>query len=220
VLALVAADWHQVRLASLPLAVTGAMHLLTAVVHSRELAGGTWPYAWWILGALVPILLAAAPARRSAPRPRQPLPMWLRWLCLGNGAVLVYVCVVLLIVPQAALNRGPWDLTPLLVRTFASGLLGLGLLLALIGDANDVRQVRIASVQPLLFGVCLAVQLARFGSQVDWSHPVLLVLLADLLLFSAIFGLAWVRGLNAPRPTYRATAAAVPGAAISLGRRR
>jgi hypothetical protein len=55
-----------------------------------------------------------------------------------------------------------------------------------MGAENDRRRVHLATLMPLTLAPALLVQFLRFGAEVRWDNPWLLLFLADVALLAAL----------------------------------
>lgn len=131
---------------------------------------------WLAVYVLVPVGMLAAlwPQERAPgadPPARAPVPRLLRAALAVESAVLTAVGAALFVAPGTATATWPWALTPLTARVVAAWLLAFGLATALAAVAGDLRRLRTAAVAYTVFGVLVAVAVARFAGTVAWGDP-------------------------------------------------
>ena len=198
--ALLVDRWERLRVFVLPAAVFSSIELAVTFLHWDRFRVGTIPFAVWFASYILPPPLFGFfywwQQRRAVPMGigiRQPLPSWFRRLCAVNGAALVVVFAVVLASPGLLIAAGPWMFTPLTVRALCGWLISLGLLLLSVAAENDWRRVRLGTLMPMALGPALLLQLGRFGAEVRWDNPWLLLLLADILVLGAVCAVLWLR---------------------------
>jgi hypothetical protein len=79
--------------------------------------------------------------------------------------------VVLFGTPTTATGLWPWTLTPLTARVVAAWLVAFGVATALAAVVGDLERLRTAAIAYTVFGVLVAVAVARFSGTVEWSEP-------------------------------------------------
>jgi hypothetical protein len=186
-------SWERLRVIVLPSLVFTATELLVTFLHWDRFKVGTLPFYVWFESYLLPPpifgLLYWWQQRRSSPVGSgitAPLAPWLRALLLVDGAVLTLLFGAVLVAPGLLVAAGPWPFTPLTARALSGWGISLGLLLLSMAAENDRHRVRLATLMPLALAPALLVQLMRFGAEVRWANPWLLLFLADVALLAAL----------------------------------
>ena len=95
------------------------------------------------------------------------------------------------LVPSLLQGIGPWDFTPLTVRTLCGWLMAVGLLQLWMSRENDWDRVKLPTAMLILLPATLAFQLLRFRDQVVWANAPLWVFLADLAVVAVILAYLW-----------------------------
>jgi hypothetical protein len=136
--------------------------------------GAAW--FWLTIYVVVPVAMLALllPQERTAgtdPPPRHPVPRVLRGLLGVESVVLTLVGAALFAAPSTAATLWPWPLTPLTARVVAAWLVAFGVATALAAVAGDLERLRTAAIAYTVFGVLVAVALARFAGTVEWADP-------------------------------------------------
>lgn len=190
VLALTARRWEQIRVMMVPAIVFTSMELLATLLHWDKFSVGTTPFAVWFASYLLPppILTACALWQRRgavAGPARQPLPVPLARTMTAAGSLIVAFAVAAFAWPTLLIEAAPWAFTPLTTRAVCGWLAALGLMLALGGRDGDRARLLVLSPFFVLIGPAVALQCARFSSQVDWTHPAVAVGAVVLLAVGA-----------------------------------
>jgi len=123
--------WRSVRPLVLPFGLLGIGLFGATILHADKFFW-TYPLTWiwtliyfilppgvaivWIAHERVPTQFPAADPRLSA----------VRWVCWPLGVVLVVGGVFVYFAPESIANNWPWQVTPLLLRCFASWYLLMG----------------------------------------------------------------------------------------------
>ncbi len=189
--------WGRARLTVWTVLVFTTLTFLVTVVHLDTFHVGTEhptsarlvTWGWLAIYAGVPVamvlalVLQARATGEVGDGVRRPLPVLLRALLLGLGAVLLASGLALLLDPVWASQAWSWPLTPLTGRAVGAWLVGLGWAAAhavLADDATDVRPVGLTGVA---FVVLEGIALARYGEAVAWSQ---------WQAWAYVAGLAWI----------------------------
>jgi hypothetical protein len=205
VAALFVPTWERVRVVILPAAVFTAVELAVTFLHWDRFKLWTAPFNIWFASYVLPPPIFAAlywwQQRRALPVGAgitAPLPEWFRTLCAANGLALLIVFALILVAPGLLVAAGPWMITPLTARALSGWGICLGLLLLSMAAENDWPRVRLGTLMPITLGPALLLQWARFGAEVRWSNPWLIVLLADILLLGGACLALWLNRQPAP----------------------
>lgn len=199
-LPLCARRWEMIRAMILPAALFCAVQLVATFLHWEKFTVGSRPFVVWFASYILPppILVAAYVwHQRRAGTPSaardEPLPSWLRTLCLLCGGALTLSGVIVFVVPTLLIPVFPWTLTPLTARSLCAWLIVVGTLLLSMARENDRSRCRLASLMAIFALPALLLQLLRFRAQVDWSRPALWLGLG-LFAVVALCGLSLARG--------------------------
>lgn len=175
VLVLLARRWEAVRVFVLAGMVFTFVQLVVTVLHWDRFAVGTAPFALWFASYLLPppVFLGCWlwQRRRAVPRDGPPLPAWVRRLLRGAGLLFLLEAVIALAWPASFGAWGPWPITPLNARALGGFFVLAGLMAWLIARENDRDDVRLMSPFLLAMLPVFVLQVMRYASQVDWSHP-------------------------------------------------
>jgi hypothetical protein len=114
--------------------------------------------------------------------------------------VLTVVGAVLFVAPSTATWLWPWPLTPLTARIVAAWLVAFGVATALAAVAGDLERLRTAAIAYTVFGVLVAVAVARFADTVAWGEPAAWVFSAMVV---AVIGTGAAGWRLAPAPSRR-----------------
>jgi hypothetical protein len=131
---------------------------------------------WLAVYVILPVGMLAAlwlqeRAPGADPPKRAPVPRALSAALVVESVVLTVVGAVLFVAPGTATDLWPWPLTPLTARVVAAWLVAFGLATALAAVAGDLRRLRTAAIAYTVFGVAVAVAVARFAGTVAWGDP-------------------------------------------------
>jgi len=186
--------WSDARIAVPSVLVFTALTLLATVLHlakfhlGAEFAAGTRvvAFAWLVLYALVPVLLALLlvdQTRRPGTDPPRLRPLGRATASVVGvqAALLLVVGTVLFITPSRAIDWWPWALTPLTGRAVGAWCVGLGVAAAHALWESDVHRLRPAANAFAVFGVLQVVALVRYGGELDWDATPAPVYVAFLL---------------------------------------
>jgi hypothetical protein len=134
--------------------------------------------AWFWLGvyvvvplAMLALLVPQEQAPGTDPPPRHPVPWVLRGLLAAESVVLTVGGTVLFVAPATAAALWPWPLAPLSARVVAAWLVAFGAATALAAVAGDLERLRTAAIAYTVFGVLVALAVARFPGTVEWGEP-------------------------------------------------
>ncbi|HEX2053955.1 MAG TPA: hypothetical protein VHJ78_09565 [Actinomycetota bacterium] len=203
VLQFLARRWEMIRVI-IPAAIAfTTAELLATFLHWDLFFIGTLRFNIWFASYILPPPLLAImylyQQRLSTEQPvSRPLPRPLRSLFLVLGGLLALDAVVGFVSPAYLTSSFPFPLTPLTARVLSGWVLVLGTLLLSIARENDRDRVRIASPVLILLLPAVAVQLVRFGDQVDFGHP-------RLWANFAVFAVLAVAGIYLARGDWRTT---------------
>src|SRR5262245_3816737 len=124
ILPLFARTWQQVRAMIIPTAIFATAMLLATFLHWDKFSVGTRPFAVCLASYVLPPPIFAAlywgHQQRAAPVGTgitAPIPSWSRAFLRTNGAIVAGLALVLFAVPALLQQTGPWNFTPLTVRT-------------------------------------------------------------------------------------------------------
>jgi len=200
ILALFARRWENIRVFVIASILFSSIELLSTFLHWDRFSVGTIPFNVWFVSYLLPPPLFAFfyiwHERRVAPLPGavdEPLPGGLRLLMAILGALLFLLGLAAFVVPAVVIPLMPWVFTPLTMRALSGWIVATGTMLLSAARENDRTRVRILSPLFVLLLPAVALEVARFSDQIDWSHPGAYGGLVVLILICVI-GLALIRG--------------------------
>jgi hypothetical protein len=175
-LAMLARKWEVARLVVLPAIGFTMIELLATLLHWDKFSVGTAPFYIWFASYLLPppifLIVYLLQQRKAAPRSNdEPLPKVLRWFLAILGGLFVIEAVVSFIYPPYFMGSFPWALTPLTTRALSGWFMSAGGVMLAVAYENNRTRVRIAGPYLALMLPILAVQIARFPQEVDFSHP-------------------------------------------------
>ena len=177
-------------------------HFDSPAWHTRW---GTW--AWLLVYALVPVILAALllcqrTVPGAEPAREDTLPAWARALLLLHAIVLFPLGVALFLLPTVAAPLWPWPLAPLVARAIGVWLLSIGILAAHAAWENEWQRIRSFSGFYAVLGVLQLVALLRYGGEAPWETlaPWLYVLFLLSILLLGVVGLRQTRWGDEPAP--------------------
>jgi hypothetical protein len=162
----------------------------------RPLVAQAAAWFWFTVYVVVPLAMLALllPQERAPgadPPPRAPVPAVLRGLLAVESLVLTVVGIVLFVTPTTASGLWPWQLTPLTARVVAAWLVAFGLATALAAVAGDLERLRTATIAYTVFGVLVAVAVARFAGTVAWGEPAAWVFVAMVVAVIGTGAAGW-----------------------------
>jgi hypothetical protein len=197
------------------LAFTGTL-LLATFWHADEF---NWDPSQTIVGHLWLILYIFEPVTMlyMVPRDvwRRPLatiggPIWrpFRWFLIATTGLLLSDGLLLVINPEFAANRWPWELNPLDARIMAAWFLGWAVWSGTMAFARDWIEIRLPAALFILLGAALTVVNFAFGDLLSDTGPAhayrtgLLILTVLMAGFAAYQEVRRVRGASvvAPEP--------------------
>lgn len=156
--------------------IAGITLLVPTLIHLDRFHMDS-PTGWIWLAAYVAVtpLLAAVTVHQlrepgADPPRRAPMPVAVRGLLAGQGAVLVAVGATLLIAPSTR-SIWPWELTPLTAQAIGGWLLPHGVFILQAAAEADWRRTRPAMANLALLGALTALAVARYPGTVEWSEP-------------------------------------------------
>ncbi|MFW3171745.1 hypothetical protein [Geodermatophilus sp. CPCC 206100] len=205
--------WARTRVPLLTILVFVVITLAATLLHldrfhfaaefaDRPLIAQAAAWFWLTVYVVVPLgmlalLLPQERAAGSDPPATHPVPRVLRGLLGAESVVLTGVGAVLFAAPAAASTLWPWPLTPLTSRAVAAWLVAFGVATALAAVAGDLERLRTASIAYTVFGVLVAVAVARFADTVEWGDPAAWVL---VVMVVAVIGTGAAGWRLAPAP--------------------
>ncbi|MDT0187490.1 hypothetical protein Q9S36_45615 [Microbacterium sp. ARD31] len=204
--------WGRARLTVWTVLVFTTLTFLVTVVHLDKFHLGTehptsarlvtWGWLAIYAGVPVAMVLALVLQSRAAGEVgdgvRRPLPVLLRALLLGLGAVLLAAGLALLVDPVWASQAWSWPLTPLTGRAVGAWLVGLGWAAAHAVLVDDAGQVRPVGLTGAAFVVLEGIALARYGEVIEWSQWQAGAYVAGLAWIAVVSG--WILLLRGGRP--------------------
>ncbi|MGY1641037.1 hypothetical protein ACI782_07850 [Geodermatophilus sp. SYSU D00703] len=205
--------WARTRVPLLTILVFVVVTLAATLMHldrfhlAAEFAGSPFAAraaAWFWLGvyvvvplAMVALLVPQEQAPGTDPPPRHPVPRVLRGLLAAESVVLAGVGALLFVAPATATALWPWSLAPLSARVVAAWLVAFGVATALAAVAGDLERLRTAAIAYTVFGLLVALAVARFPGVVRWGEPAAWVFTVVLVAVVATGAAGW---RLAPRP--------------------
>ena len=193
VLALRTHAWAHARVPVVTVLVFSTLTLAATLLHRDRFHFGADGAiarfaAWFWLGVyvVVPVALVLLAVRQQRmpgvdPDRRQPLPVWLGAVLVGQGAIMLVVGAVLFVSPAQQATLWPWPLTPLTARMVSAWLIAFGVASVLALVERDLERLEISAIAYLLFGVLELLALARYSDSVRWGSAAAVVYLVLLL---------------------------------------
>jgi hypothetical protein len=182
VLAMLARRWENVRVFIIASILFSSTELLATFLHWDRFSVGSLPFNVWFISYILPPPLFIAfyiwHERRAEPIPKatdEPLPPALRLAMLVLGALLVLLALLAFVLPASFIPLMPWTFTPLTARALSGWILALGIMNMSIARENDRTRCRIVSPFFILLLPSIALEIARYPQQVNWSHPAVYV---------------------------------------------
>ena len=178
VLALFTRRWENVRVFIVASILFSSVEFAATLLHWERMSVGSMPFNVWFASYVLPPPLFIGfylwHQRRSSPAPKaqdEPLAPLLRAGLCVLGVPLVLLGVVVFVQPAILFPLMAWKFTPLTARALSGWILALGVMMLSAARENDRTRSRIVGAMfvPLLPAVALEV--ARYSGQVDWSHP-------------------------------------------------
>ena len=203
ILLLFARRWQMVRVFVLPGVVFTFTLLIVTFWHWDRFAIGTAAFNIWFASYLLPppVLLGCYlwQQRRAAKvTPEVPLARWQLLAATSLGLLFTLEAVIGLFHPAWFGDWAPWKITPLNGRALSAYFLLPGLLLLSIARENDRDRVRILSPFLVLLLPLIAIQLLRFSTEVDWTHP-------RIYFTAVLLGLVMLLGISLFMGSWRKT---------------
>jgi hypothetical protein len=206
---LITKHWHTITLGFWPVTAFAAYLGIATIVHWDRFNHAHISFTLWaILYFTLPFLLALVwflnrVSDSGAPDQNYPrLPSLIRLLFGLEGALLVIISLLLLVIPDAMIPTWPWTLSPLTARVMAAmfvlpGIVGLGIAADARWSATKI--ILQAQIGAILF-ILGAVVFAR--GDFDWSHSVSWVFAAGMLLLwiGLIAIYAWMESRHMAQP--------------------
>ncbi len=175
--------WANIRIAVAAVATFAPMMLLTTLLHldpfhfhSAGLSPRVAAWAWIIVYAVVPFLVAVIfilqlRAPGVDPPADVPVPRWIVGLIGINASVSLVVGLALMLIPTRLFSIWPWQLTTLTAQAIGSGLLSIAIASLWFIRENSWTRGRVGTVPYTLVGLLQLIALARYNSHVEWSRP-------------------------------------------------
>jgi hypothetical protein len=114
-------------------------------------------------------------ARVPAPSSGGPLLIWFRRFLVAEAGILLMMGLLLVINPEFAANRWPWELNPLDARMVAAWFLGWSAWTGTMAFAQDWDEIRLAARLNILNGIALMATIAVLYPSFDFrpgrAHP-------------------------------------------------
>ena len=200
VLGLFTRRWQTLRVIVIPSVAFTAVMLLTTFLHWDKFSHGSLPFYVWFASYLLPppiFLLLYRKQQRGALAAGQglarPLPGPIRRFLRVNGLILTGLALLGYLLPSLMQSVAPWALTPLTARTLCGWLVALGLLQVWMDREGEWSRVRLGTAMLLLLPAALAIQLARFSGEVQWSNLALWLLLLDIVASGLLSLALWLK---------------------------
>jgi len=200
VLGIFAKSWESVRVVVIPAFVFTAMLLIATWLHWASFRHGTPAFWLWYVSYLTPpfafgILYILQWRRQQMVPNHQPMSVAFRGLLVVLGLLITAEGLYTFLNPAHFIEQQAFAITPLTARTIAGWMAAIGVLLLFSAAEGAFERVGIGAPFLILALPCLALQMARFPDQVDWTHPRLLAM-GVVLALCTILGLYMVRGLR------------------------
>jgi hypothetical protein len=172
--------WAGARIAVVTVLVFACLTLVVTLVHvdrfhldSGGLVANAAAWLWLAVYVVVPamgvVLYLALSVDEEDPPVRRPMGRAMRAALAVVGAAMLVVGLALLLDPTWVANEWPWQLTPLTGRAIAAWLVALGVAAFLAIRERGIDRLRSAYLTFAVFGVLLAIALARYSDQVTWD---------------------------------------------------
>lgn len=191
--------WQAVRVMILPTAGFASTMLVATLLHWDKFSIGTAPFVVWLASYVLPppvfVALYAFHQRHAAPvgaSIERALGRGTRRYLLWTGVATAGLAVIAFAAPSLIVERGPWPMTPLTLRALCAWLVGIGLMEAWMAWEGDWRRVRLGTPMLIVLPVALAVQLSRYPEQVEWSNPLLWILLGSTTATAIVVLRPWL----------------------------
>lgn len=195
-----ARQWHTIAL-GLPAVTSFATYLgIATLLHWDRFTPGHIAFILWAILylGLPPILVGVwywnrTVARAGTPAPSPDLPLWLRVVFGGIGAVLIGVSLVLMLSPDTLIPSWPWTLTPLTARVMAAlfvlpGVVGIGI--ARDGRWSSARIILQAQIGSLVLIVMAALV---SNNDFDWTSVGAWLMVGSYVGLAVMLTLAVIR---------------------------
>lgn len=159
---MLARDWEEIRPVPLMTALwTGGLGLISLLHLDTFPSGRVQTWVWFAAYTAYPAIGLALARRHRVPGEAVPgpaVPGPARAYLRGQGAVLVAVAGLLLLLPDTVAPRWPWPITTLLAQIYAAPFLAYGVGSLLLSGRRTLPEVRPAVVGLAVFaaGVLVA----------------------------------------------------------------
>lgn len=159
---------------------------------------GTW--VWLVVYLSVPVamgLLWIHQARQPGTEPPRiaTLPVWLRTLLAGQGAIMLVLGIIMLLAPTSVIPSWPWQLSPLTCQAIGAWGVGIGIIALQAAWENDWLRLFPMMVSYAAYGTLQTINLLRFTSTIEWSSTAAIVYAIFIIsiLLVGIYGtwMAW-----------------------------
>ncbi len=129
-------------------------------------------HLWLFLYVIEPIaMIYLAPRQSSKPQTGGPLVKGFKLFLIFEASLLVAFGSLLVINPEFASRRWPWELNPLDARIIAAWFLGWATWAGTMAFADGWDEIRMAAQVNLVFGAALLVTNFVFLSSFDFTRP-------------------------------------------------
>jgi hypothetical protein len=201
------AAWHRVRwLYWGNLVFTGTLLLATFWHIDRFSWFFVTAHIWLILYIVEPVtmlyLVPRGPgAWTDVPTPRGPVHPVFKWFLVAETCILVTLGLLLVLNPDFANLRWPWDLNPLDARIIAAWFLGWATWAGTMAFAGDWDEIRMPARLNILFGVALTVANIVFISQFDFTRGIVNAYIGGIIVLTLAMLFFYWRQERATPPT-------------------
>lgn len=205
--------WARARLAVPAVLLFTTLTLIATLLHLEPFQfdsprwitrAGTW--VWMVVYAGVPPALALVWFYQSRQPGREPsivarMPVWMRWLLVGQAAVMVLLGAALFVAPTAVAPVWPWTLSALTGRAVGAWLIGIGTAAAHAAWEHDWVRVKNTMLSYLAFAVLQFIALLRYPNVVAWDgvSAWIYVLFMATVLAAGLYGWLTARRVEQAR---------------------
>ena len=174
-------DWVRARVAVPGVWVFTTLTLIITLIHLDRFhfdspafitRAGTW--VWLGVYISVPVAMGILWLRQMQqpgenPARKSTLPSWLRPILAGQGLIMLFLGVTMILFPNLTIPIWPWKLSVLTSQAIGAWGAGIGVIVLHANWENDWGRLYPMMSSYAVYGILQIVNLIRYPSVMDWS---------------------------------------------------